>query len=48
MQGLRPENLSNRELVNYAYLLQTNDPEVLRQWVKVLTDRLVDQIDDKK
>jgi hypothetical protein len=46
MQGIRPESLSNNELVNYAYLLQTDDPEVLRQWMKVLTDRLVAQLDD--
>lgn len=48
MQGIRPENLSNNELVNYAYLLETDDPEVLRQWLKVLTDRLVAQLDDNK
>jgi hypothetical protein len=48
MQGIRPESLSNRELVNYAYLLETHDPEVLRQWVKVLTERLVEQLDDNK
>lgn len=48
MQGIRPESLSNNELVNYAYLLQTDDPKVLHQWLKVLTDRLVAQIDDNK
>ena len=48
MQGIRPENLSNNELVNYAYLLETDDLEVLRQWLKVLTDRLVAQLDDNK
>mgnify|MGYP007006657228 CR=1 FL=1 len=48
MQGIRPESLSNRELVNYAYLLQSEDTEVLRQWVKVLTERLVEQLDDNK
>jgi hypothetical protein len=29
-------------------LLETHDPEVLRQWVKVLTERLVEQLDDNK
>ena len=48
MQGIRPESLSNNELVNYAYLLQTDDLEVLRQWMQVLTDRLVAQLDDNK
>jgi hypothetical protein len=47
MQGIRPESLSNRELVNYAYLLgpETDDPEVLRQWLKVLTERLTEELD---
>jgi hypothetical protein len=48
MQGIRPESLNNRELVNYAYLLETNDPAVLRQWLKVLTERLVEKLDDNK
>jgi hypothetical protein len=29
-------------------LLQSEDTEVLRQWVKVLTERLVEQLDDNK
>jgi hypothetical protein len=48
MQGIRPESLSDNELVNYSYLLQSDDPEVLRQWMKVLTDRLVELLDDNE
>lgn len=48
MHGIRPEALSNEELTKYAYLLETNDPDTLRQWLNVLTDRLTAQLDDTK
>lgn len=45
MQGIRPEGLSDEELVRYAYLFGFLLPS---DWVKELVRRLEQKLDDNK
>jgi len=41
MQGIQPQNLSNEELVKYAWLLDLSTvPEWARAWITELNKRL--------
>ena len=46
MQGIRPENMSDEELVRYAWL--TGPAKLTPEWVAELIKRLEHKLDDLK
>lgn len=44
MQGIRPQNLTNSELLRYVYIMGFD--KVPPEWVQVLVERLAQTIDD--
>lgn len=46
MQGIRPQQLTNRELLNYAYL--TGYDKLPPEWVEELCTRFEALLDDGK
>ena len=46
MQGIRPQQLTDRELLRYVYIMGFD--KVPAEWVKELCERLAKQYDDNK
>jgi succinate dehydrogenase flavin-adding protein (antitoxin of CptAB toxin-antitoxin module) len=46
MSSVRPENLTTKELLRYAYLLEAKDANLLA-WVRALTKKL-EEAEDRK
>jgi hypothetical protein len=46
MQGIRPQQLTNEELLRHIYIMGFD--KVPAEWVQVLCERFAQQLDDNK